>query len=110
MGFCVHTHVEKSTIFLRKGDFITLLLWLKYLTFVKVNINRTLFLKIVGIYELFAMSKAKSYSTTELLVAKRRLEEKIKEQEALNDRLRGIALSQWINDRLKIRRRWRWVK
>ena len=63
-------------------------------------------MKIVGIYELFAMSKPKSYSTTELLIAKRRLEEKIKEQEALNDRLRGIALSQWINDRLKMRRRW----
>jgi len=45
------------------------------------------------------MSGPKSYSTSELLTAKRRLEQKIKEQTDLNDRLRGIALSQWINDR-----------
>ena len=49
------------------------------------------------------MSGPKSYSTSELLTAKRRLEQKIKEQTDLNDRLRGIALSQWINDRLRIK-------
>jgi len=45
------------------------------------------------------MSRPKSYSTSELLTAKRLLEQKIKDQTDLNDRLKGIALSQWINDR-----------
>ena len=48
------------------------------------------------------MSRSKSYSTSELLTAKTLLEQKLKEQSELNDRLREVALSQWINDRLTI--------